>query len=188
MRAALIMLVWATAVGTPAVVAHAQTARIELHAPSDTYAGLIAEAAQRFAGYRKGLDESGIPFDPALVVPSHYTRDDARKAVEELLASGVAFDAVFAFSDLLALAKNYGKPGTWSQGDFTGDGKVDFADLLTLAKNYNGALPADPLPGAPAAFSADLARAFAAVPEPSAGAVILTLGIATSLGRRRRRV
>ena len=62
------------------------------------------EAAQRFAGYRKGLEESGIPFDPALVVPSHYTRDDARKAVEELLASGVAFDAVFAFSDLLALA------------------------------------------------------------------------------------
>src|SRR5574337_1750542 len=48
MRAALIMLVGATAVGTPAVVAHAQTARIELHAPSDTYAGLIAEAAQRF--------------------------------------------------------------------------------------------------------------------------------------------
>ena len=48
MRAALIMLVGATAVGTPAVVAHAQTARIELHAPSDPYAGLIAEAAQRF--------------------------------------------------------------------------------------------------------------------------------------------
>ncbi|MCV4567337.1 transglycosylase SLT domain-containing protein, partial [Escherichia coli] len=32
----------------PATVAHAQTARIELHAQSDTYAGLIAEAAQRF--------------------------------------------------------------------------------------------------------------------------------------------
>lgn len=48
MRAALIMLVGATAFGTPAVVAQAQTARIELHAPSDTYAGLIAETAQRF--------------------------------------------------------------------------------------------------------------------------------------------
>ena len=48
MRAALIMLVGATSFGMPAVVAHAQTARIELHAPSDTYAGLIAEAAQRF--------------------------------------------------------------------------------------------------------------------------------------------
>ncbi|HVA40730.1 MAG TPA: lytic transglycosylase domain-containing protein, partial [Candidatus Binataceae bacterium] len=48
MRAALFLLVGATAFGMPAVVAHAQTARIELHAPSDPFAGLIAEAAQRF--------------------------------------------------------------------------------------------------------------------------------------------
>lgn len=48
MRAALIMLVGATAIGMSAVVAHAQTARIDLQAPSDPYAGLVAEAAQRF--------------------------------------------------------------------------------------------------------------------------------------------
>lgn len=47
MRTAFIMLVGATAFGMPAAVAHAQTARIDLHAPSDPYAGLIAEAAQR---------------------------------------------------------------------------------------------------------------------------------------------
>jgi len=67
----------------------------EIHAP---------EAAQRFEGYRKGLEEAGLAFDPALVIRSHYTRDDAQKAVEGLLASRVAFDAVFAFSDVLALA------------------------------------------------------------------------------------
>ena len=48
MRAALIMLVGVTAFSMSAVVAHAQTARIELHAPSDPYAGFIAEASQRF--------------------------------------------------------------------------------------------------------------------------------------------
>jgi len=62
------------------------------------------EAAQRFEGYRRGLEESGIAFDPALVAPSHYTREDARSAVDALLALGVEFDAVFAFSDVLALA------------------------------------------------------------------------------------
>jgi DNA-binding LacI/PurR family transcriptional regulator len=62
------------------------------------------EAIQRFEGYRAGLEGAGIAFDPALVIPSHYTREDAQAAVEGLLASGVVFDAVFAFSDVLALA------------------------------------------------------------------------------------
>ena len=48
MRAALFLLAGATAFGMSTVVAHAETARIELHAPSEPYAGLIAEAAQRF--------------------------------------------------------------------------------------------------------------------------------------------
>lgn len=61
------------------------------------------EAAHRFEGYLCGLETAGIAFDPALVVPSHYTRDDAERAVEALLDSGVAFDAIFAFSDVLAV-------------------------------------------------------------------------------------
>ncbi|HJV41897.1 LacI family DNA-binding transcriptional regulator [Caulobacter sp.] len=62
------------------------------------------EAAQRFVGYRKGLEEAGIAFDPALVVPAPYTVDEAQKAVTEFLASGAPFDAIFAFSDVIALA------------------------------------------------------------------------------------
>jgi soluble lytic murein transglycosylase-like protein len=38
-----------TAFGVPAVAVQAQSAPIDLHAPSDPYASLIAEAAQRFA-------------------------------------------------------------------------------------------------------------------------------------------
>ena len=49
MRRALLLLASVTAFGAPAVAVHAQTAPLDLHAPSDPYAALIAEAAQRFA-------------------------------------------------------------------------------------------------------------------------------------------
>lgn len=62
------------------------------------------EAAQRFEGYRQGLADAGLDFDPALLVSAHYTMDEAREAVAAFIATGVAFDAVFAFSDVLALA------------------------------------------------------------------------------------
>lgn len=62
------------------------------------------EAAQRFEGYKKGLAEAGIAFDPGLAVPTPYTLDEARQAVTAFLSTGVAFDAVFAFSDVIALA------------------------------------------------------------------------------------
>lgn len=62
------------------------------------------EAIQRFEGYRKGLAEAGLAFDPALVVPAPYTSEAARAAVEGFLATGVPFDAAFAFSDVVALS------------------------------------------------------------------------------------
>lgn len=41
------------------------------------------------------------------------------------------------FSDLVTLARNYGKMNaTWSDGDFDNDGKVGFDDLVLLARNY----------------------------------------------------
>jgi hypothetical protein len=49
MRPALLLLATVTAFGVPAVAVQAQSAPIDLHAPSDPYASLIAEAAQRFA-------------------------------------------------------------------------------------------------------------------------------------------
>lgn len=49
MRRALLLLAAAATFGAPAVAVHAQTAPLDLHAPSDPYASLIAEAAQRFA-------------------------------------------------------------------------------------------------------------------------------------------
>lgn len=62
------------------------------------------EAIQRFEGYKKGLAEAGLAFDPTLVVPTPYTAGEAREAMATFLATGVPFDAVFAFSDVVALA------------------------------------------------------------------------------------
>jgi fibronectin-binding autotransporter adhesin len=97
------------------------------------------------------------------------------------------------FSDLVALAQNYGSdfnanPTTdswWTHGDFNYDGKIDFADLVKLAQNYNAALPSEPIAGASLQFNADLARAFAAVPEPGAVWAVVAAGAAI-LPRHRR--
>jgi hypothetical protein len=62
---------------------------------------------------------------------------------------------------------------------------VDFNDLVALAQNYNSTLPAQAIPGASAAFQADLAAAFASVPEPTGLSALALLGYL--LARRRRR-
>src|SRR5207245_370419 len=52
-------------------------------------------------------------------------------------------DGTVDFTDLLALAQNYGRTNaTWSQGDMNYDGKVDFADLLKLGQNFGKSLAA----------------------------------------------
>jgi len=46
-------------------------------------------------------------------------------------------DGIVNFSDLLALAQNYGQTNaTWNEGDFNADGSVRFDDLLLLAQHY----------------------------------------------------
>ena len=61
---------------------------------------------------------------------------------------------------------------------------TDFPDLVRLAQNYNSTLaPAAALAFAPD-FRADLAAAFAQVPEPSITAVVCLAAL--SMTRRRR--
>ncbi|MGH3168860.1 MAG: LacI family DNA-binding transcriptional regulator, partial [Trebonia sp.] len=58
----------------------------------------------RLAGYREGLREAGLPFDAALVADAPaFHRLDGAHAMARLLDGLVPPDAVFAFSDLLAL-------------------------------------------------------------------------------------
>ncbi|MFF0310708.1 LacI family DNA-binding transcriptional regulator [Streptosporangium sp. NPDC004379] len=61
-------------------------------------------AEQRVTGYRQALDAAGIPRDPALEVPvTALHRADGARAMRWLLEEGHAPDAVFCFSDQLAL-------------------------------------------------------------------------------------
>lgn len=109
--------------------------------------------------------------------------------VRYTLLGDATLDGRVNFDDLLALAKNYNATSNahWSAGDFNYDNAINFDDLLLLAKHYNAALPTAPVPGASVNFSADLAAAFAAVPEPSAALFSLAACGLTLSARRRRR-
>jgi LacI family transcriptional regulator len=58
--------------------------------------------AERFAGYRRSLEESGIPADPALIVSAGWGVDDARRASVNMLARRDHPTAVFAANNVLA--------------------------------------------------------------------------------------
>ncbi|MDB5320604.1 MAG: Autotransporter-associated beta strand repeat protein [Phycisphaerales bacterium] len=105
------------------------------------------------------------------------------------LSGDLNLDGAVDFLDLARLAQSYNvTDGTrqWSTGDVNYDGNTDFLDLAKMAQNYNTALPSEPIPGAPADFQADLAKAFAAVPEPGTMS-ILGIGALALLARRRNR-
>jgi DNA-binding LacI/PurR family transcriptional regulator len=61
------------------------------------------EALQRRAGYMDALKESGLEADPALICPVDFELESAEAAVNSLVRRKVAFDAIFASSDLIAL-------------------------------------------------------------------------------------
>jgi LacI family transcriptional regulator len=60
------------------------------------------EAHERLQGYQDALAEAGLPFDPALVAYGCFRVQEAEDAVDQLLADGVVFDAIFAANDLEA--------------------------------------------------------------------------------------
>ena len=58
----------------------------------------------RLTGFRTAMDAAGLPVDDRLICHvDEFQRADGAAAAERLLASGVEFDAIFAFNDLLAL-------------------------------------------------------------------------------------
>ena len=60
------------------------------------------DANDRLRGYRLALEDAGLPFDPALVVPGEYHEVSGLLAVDRLLETRQRFTAIFAANDQMA--------------------------------------------------------------------------------------
>ncbi|GAB3600003.1 LacI family DNA-binding transcriptional regulator [Microbacterium tumbae] len=70
--------------------------------------GPYATSQLRFDGYGRALAAAGIEIDPALFATvKEFNRAEGSLAVQRLLDAGVGFDALFCFSDSLALGALY---------------------------------------------------------------------------------
>lgn len=58
----------------------------------------------RLAGYRDALMAAGLACDPALVIEGNFTEESGQRALEQMLATGLDFTAIFAGNDQMALA------------------------------------------------------------------------------------
>jgi DNA-binding LacI/PurR family transcriptional regulator len=61
------------------------------------------EVGQRVRGYSEALEQAGLGFDEALMVPAHFTVESAEASVDAMIGRGLDFDAIVAASDLIAL-------------------------------------------------------------------------------------
>jgi len=62
-----------------------------------------SDDAERLAGYRQALDEAGIAFDPALVVPGDGCLDGGGRALRTLTRLAEPPTAVFCYNDTTAI-------------------------------------------------------------------------------------
>ncbi len=76
---------------------------VHLHAPD-----YILNSHERYKGYQDALQKFNIAYDKNLVIKTGMAIDDGKRAAEKLLKSKLSFDAIFAFTDTLAIgAMNY---------------------------------------------------------------------------------
>lgn len=141
--------------------------------------GITSTFAQANPSYGVGFAEASQIGNPATFMGQ--TVDSTSILISAANYGDTNLDGNVDFSDLLALAQNYGQNArSWVHGDSNYDNVVDFADLLSLAQNYgtvalNGVADLS-------TFEADWALAQSMVPEPST----LLLALAPLCVRRRR--
>jgi hypothetical protein len=137
-------------------------------------------------GYGEAKDILGLSGN-ATAVWHGYQTDASAVLVMYTLCGDTNLDGIVDFNDLVRVAQHYNVTDgyrLWSEGDVNYDGNVDFNDLVKIAQHYNAAMPAQGVDFG-ASFSSDIAAAFASVPEPTAG-LLLVGGMLSMLARRRR--
>lgn len=68
----------------------------------------VIDSRDRIQGYRLALEDAGIPYDPALVKIVAYEQEGGYAGIQELLRSGIEFDAVYANQSDIALGATNG--------------------------------------------------------------------------------
>lgn len=71
---------------------------VHLQAPS-----YIHNSVERARGYKDALTKFNIAYDPNLVIKTGMTLEEGKEAAVQLLSRRVSFDALFAFTDTLAI-------------------------------------------------------------------------------------
>lgn len=69
-----------------------------IQGPDDVY-----NSTERFRGYKDALSKFNVAFEGDLVVKTGMTFEDGAKAADIFLSKNIAFDALFAFTDTLAI-------------------------------------------------------------------------------------
>jgi autotransporter-associated beta strand protein len=155
--------------------------------------GITSSSINSLTGVGYALASDVLPFANGATTDTFMgaTVDKSSVLARYTLSGDLNLDGAVDFFDLARLAPSYNVTDgsrNWSTGDLNYDGNTDFLDLARMAQNYNTALlPSALIPGASAIFEADLARAFASVPEPSTTALafIAACGLAAQCRRRR---
>ncbi len=63
----------------------------------------VSTASERQAGYVRGLESAGLPFDPELIVTADFRAPLARELVRELMSRDVRPSAIFTVNNLATL-------------------------------------------------------------------------------------
>lgn len=64
----------------------------------------LPEVALRYEGFARALKDADVAHDSSLILPLGFGASSTERDVTEMMANGIAFDAVFAASDVLAMA------------------------------------------------------------------------------------
>lgn len=71
---------------------------VHLQGPDDVY-----NSTERTRGYKDALSKFKMPIEADMLIKTGLTFDDGAKAADLLIEKGTSFDAIFAFTDTLAI-------------------------------------------------------------------------------------